>query len=192
MRIEATRIVADWLRDLTTGINAWLPSVPRDGGDPAPPQIAAWADPNDAGSGLAVFDDTRHAWVSLNGDPPATPCLIVKVTGSVDVTGSPWPNGEYRTTTAPIQVAVTYVVANADSPGAVRDGDYTLRAVARCVRELMKDANDASRTRNSVKLIAQVNPLQYFALADVVGSARWAGGLVLNFEAEDGDPSWSA
>lgn len=194
MRIETTRIIADWLLHATKGANHYIPLVPRDGGDPAPPLLAAWVDPDTRHTQVtqfAVFDDTRHPWVIKKGEViPATPCLFVALVGPIDVTGEPWPNGDFRTTTTPAQVVIGYITDNEDLFAAVRDGEYTLRAVARSMRELMKNENEASNLRNGVRIIAMQPPMRYIPMNEVVGGGRMSGGLLVTLEAEDGTPSF--
>lgn len=193
MRIELTRIVADWLLHPEFGVNAYIPSVPRDAGDPAPPLIAGWADPSGQPQvqPLAVFDNTRHEWVARRGDPPALPCLVVGIPDVVDVTGEPWPSGQYRTTTIDVELAIAYISASEDEFAALRDGEYTLRAVVRSLRELTANANEASCLRNDVRL-DNVTRVRYTPLSEAVGAGRMSGGLSLSIHAEDGNPSWAA
>lgn len=193
MRIELTRVVADWLLHPDYGVNAYIATIPRDAADPAPPFIAGWADTSGQAQvqELAVFDDTRHEWVARRGDPPALPCLVVGIPDVIDMTGEPWPDGQYRTSDIDIELAVAYISASEDEFRSIRDGEYTLRAVARSVRELTRNVNEASCLRNGVRLCT-VTRMRYTPLREAVGAGRMAGGLTLSIHAEDGDPSWAA
>lgn len=192
MRVELTRMVADWLLHPDFGVNRYLDTVPRDAGDPGPPLVAAWADPDQPQvSPVAVFDDTRHRWVVRREDPPAMPCLLVGVTAPIELTGEPYPDGQFRMTTADVELAIAYMTQQEDEVVAIRDGEYTLRAVARSLRELLRNDQDAARLRNSVRLIAAPT-LRYVPLVAVVGAGRVSGAVVLSVHAEDGAPSWTA
>lgn len=184
MRLEIVRMIADWLLDSTYGVNAYLPSVPRDVGDSAPPNIADW------NSTLAVFDETRHLWVVQREPPPAVPALYVMCDSPVNMIGQPYPNGDVRTTNNPVAIAIRYLTSQSDRVQAHVDGEYTLRGVLRSIAELMKNANEASRTRNSIQLIAAVDPTVYFPIEETVGESTVSGAVLLNVEARDVSPSY--
>lgn len=192
MRLEAVRIVADWLLHATKGVNAYIPSVPKDAADPAVPLLSAWTDPVTAQvQALAVFDETRHAWAANRlADPPATPCLSVLSQGRLLVEGEPTPDGQIRRTTTGVQVAIRYLTADADLARAVANGDYVLRAVQRSLRELSKNAEEASRKRNGVMLVLFEDPMELYPIVEAVGETYVAGALVVNCKMRDYNPSF--
>lgn len=185
MRIETLRIVGDWLARDDYGVNAYLTQVPRDAGDPVPPQIASWQ-----GEQLAVFDATRHVWVAERQDAPAVPSLYVIGEDVISLTGEASPDGQVRRTVTPIIVTVRYLTARSDTVAALRDGEYTLRAVVRSLKELFLNANDAARIRNGACLTAMVDPVTYAPVVESIGNHRVAGGVVLNLDGRDADPSF--
>lgn len=185
MRLEAQRIIGDWLKHASYGINQYIPTVPRDGGDPQPPLIATWNTTD-----LAIFNETEHVWVAERKDPPAVPCIYIMVEGPVEVEGEATPDGQIRTTTSPLTVVARYITANTDTVVAMRDAEYTLRALVRSLRELMKNANRASRVRNSIALEASLDPLVYFPVVEAVGQFRVTGAVGMNIEARDASPTF--
>lgn len=185
MRLETQRIFVDWFKHATFGINSYIPTVPRDAGDPQPPFIAAW-DTDD----LAVFDETRHLWVAEKKDPPALPAIYVMGEGSLDVSGEPYPNGEIRVTEAPYVLVVRYITSVRDTVQAIREGEYTLRALLRSTRELMKNVNVDSRTRNGVCVEIMDDPVSYLPVVETVGQSRVSGAVVMNLQIRDGSPSF--
>ena len=185
MRLEAQRILGDWLKDATYGINQYIPTVPRDGGDPQPPLIATW-DTTD----LAIFNETEHLWVAERKDPPAYPAIFIMLEGPVEVEGEATPDGQIRTTTSPLTIVARYITANSDTVMAMREAEYTLRALVRSIRELMKNENRASRVRNSIGLEASLNPLVYFPVVETIGQCRVSGAVGMNIEARDAAPTF--
>ena len=188
-RLEVERIVADWLcRD----INTRLATVPVDTGDPLPPPIAAFGDAQyHTVNDLAVFDSTRHFWVTERKQPPAVPALYVQVQGPIMMMGEPYPDGHIRATKAPIKLAIRYLTQNADAAAARRDGCYTMRAVARSLRELSKNEHgDVERVRNQISVVLGEDPMEFYPVVETVGNARVAGALVVHFLVRDGAPSY--
>ena len=138
-----------------------------------------------------MFDETRHDW-SANRliDPPAVPALSVIVQDRILATGEATPDGQIRSTTSPIQVAIRYLVANVDLAEAVRDADYTLRAVIRSLRELSKNVNEAARQRNGVLLILFEDPMEIYPIVEAVGETFVAGAIVANARVRDYNPAF--
>lgn len=180
------RILVDWLQRDDLGVNHFLSRVPRDDGDAVPPAI-----PTVEGYGPAIFDETRHSWVAERKDPPATPALYVMMEGPVEVKGEPTPDGQIRATESPIAAIIRYISAESDLLKAIRDGEYTLRAVMRSVRELMRNVYVTSRTRNGVAIVASVDPALYFPIVEAVGEYRVSGAVGLNLVARDNDPAFT-
>lgn len=174
MRLEVVRIVAEALRHATRGVNSKLPDVPRDAGDDLPSNIAA------------VYDVTKDAHVVNRQEPPQIPCLYVMSEGAVIIDGEQM-IGTYRDTTEPVAVVVRYLASKHDLARALQDGDYTLRAVARSIHDLMEQANDADRTRNFV-IVWHLVRMTYVPVQETVGEAAVAGALVLEFDVRDGAP----
>lgn len=185
MRLELVRITADWLKDTTYGVNAKIPGVERDAGDAVPPLIADWT-PESGPATIAVFDETRHDWVARKQAPPARPALYVMAEGGVDLAGEV---GTYiRDTTRPAVVIIRYVSDKADRAVQITDAEYTLRAVVRSLRELMRNANVAARTRNNVAIELMQDPVTLAPVIEAVGEYRVTGAVVVNYQARDCAP----
>lgn len=189
-RLELERILSDWLM---TDLNARIAAVPRDAGDPAPPPIAAYTDTTYAANQtIAVFNSVTHPWVAEWKSPPADPAIYVMARGPFIFAGEPTPDGRVRKTVVPAKVGIFYVRDNADAAGARRDGSYTLRAIARSVRELDKEApaSDAARLRNGINVVLSEGPQEHYHTVSTVGSHRVSGALVLNYHVRDENPAY--
>lgn len=189
MRIELIRVLADWLG---TDVNTRIAAVPVDGGDSQPAPIAGYTDttyptPNN----LAIFDVTRHPWVSdYTQDPPATPALYIGSHTPLLMKGEPTPDGQVRLPQVPLKVVVAYIADGSNNAAAIRDGEYTLRAVARSIRELDKNTNANTRLRNGVNIVLVEGAMEFWPVWGSVGNARLAGSLVLNYHVRDQNPSF--
>lgn len=136
-------MLAAALADETTGVNAQLDTVPRDAGDPRPPDV------------VGVLDQTLDDLASR--DPEGVvdwPVIIVRWVDLGDLEGTS-PTGHRDALTA--VVAAGYVTRKADTAAALRDAGYTLRAMQRALRALdLKDPNTAQeRLRNGISLRAK-------------------------------------
>jgi hypothetical protein len=144
--VAAVRQVADWLADLTTGVNALLASVPKDVGDPAPPNVT-------------IYDETRDAWVAVGvvnrAAGNAGPLLLIRGGDGQELPLFPTQgDGGY----VPCEVLIAYVrraIVNQATPvptdDAVRDALQTMRAVARSLA-LQYTAQQANPRRTQVDL----------------------------------------
>lgn len=184
MRLEVVRMVADWLRDPTNGVNAQIPGVPRDEGDEQPPEMPVVE--SEDGESPAIYDATRHEWVARRQDPPNLPCLYITTEGPVDLHGEELTNN-YRDTESPMVVAVRYLVAETDLHKGIAAGEYTLRAALRSIKALMAQENDSARTRNLVCVYA-LDRASYHPVTEAVGNSRVAGALTLEFSVRDAAP----
>lgn len=191
MRIETVRMTTDWLKNTSFGLNHYIPLVPRDGGDPAPPPIADWT-PETGPATVAIFNEVDHLWVIDKKDPPALPAIYITAQSPIEMEGEPSPDGQLRQSIAPVIVMVGYINANSDSVAAKRDGEYTLRAVLRSLRELMRNAQaETGRTRNGVLLEIMEDPAIYFPIVEVIGQSRVSGAIGINFKVRDANPSFT-
>jgi len=181
-RLELVREVADFL---ISDVNNRIANVPKDVGDAAPPAIATYKNT------IAVFDETRHDWVADKKEPPigAVPCLYVRATGVLAMKGEPTPDGQIRETRSPSNLAILYLTANGAPAKAMQDGYYTLRAVARSLRELSKDANYASRQRNGINVVLG-ETMDFWPIGGAVGQNRIAGALIVGYYVRDQNPSY--
>lgn len=143
MNVAAVRQTADWLADATTGVNALLASVPRDVGDPAPPDVT-------------IYDETTAPWVARLSVPRGKtgngPLLLVR--GGDEVLLPLFGDQGDGGWTA-FEVLVAYVrrapVETVESDDAVRDCLQTLRAAARSIA-LQYQTQEAAPRRTHVDL----------------------------------------
>lgn len=147
MKLEILRMIADELRDPTHGVNALLPTVPRDAADPQPPLLKN------------VYDETRTGWLARGELPEElrvvaeNPFLVVTMLGDLDVGGRSRPSehagGLVRAT---FRVTVQYVTHEALTELGEQDGLYTGRAVRSVLQTLFGPSRAAARARNGVQM----------------------------------------
>jgi hypothetical protein len=153
--LEPIRMVADWLAQGTnapggtlngpSSVNALLPSVPRDAGDPQPGSVT-------------VYDATRDNWVArlmlgYEGSGITNPALAVFI--ATDVTA----DGEVLTTVrdGQVDIACMYVTQAQSSASAAAAGLYTARAVLRSLKQFSGQLNNGAQydtvcRRNAIAL----------------------------------------
>jgi hypothetical protein len=136
MILEASRIVSTWLGHGTYGVAALLSStIPREAGDALPT--------------IATITDEYGTTLAAGGRLPGTlPALSVD-TFAADVVENQVVADQGDGT---VVVRVRYGASLADLAQAKRNGSYVIRAVAASLRILNRNANVASRTRNSLQL----------------------------------------
>jgi hypothetical protein len=142
MRLEAVRCVTAWLKDVTYGVNAKLAALPLDGTDTRPTAIAT------------IVDETDNANAAFGRfDGLTLPALIVTCSGDPEHR-DPEQSQTGERVDGYVTVQVRYAERKTASMTAIVDGTYVIRAVIASLRELHKNANVASRTRNSVRLVS--------------------------------------
>lgn len=142
MRLEAVRIVADWLGHPSLGVNARLAVMPLDGGDPRPAPVAA------------ILDETRHAAAAFRRfDGVPLPALLVLVTEDAALRdGEILQPGDRADAT--LTVTVRYATRAWDAATAMSDGYYVSRAVIGALRRLHDEDQVAARTRGAIRLVS--------------------------------------
>ena len=144
MRLEAARIVTAWLQDNTYGVAAKLAVLPLDGSDVRPTTIAD----------SSIVDETTNASAAFRRfDGLTLPALIVTCAGEPEQRDGELLQSNDRAD-GYVTVQVRYTERALDSPTAIVDGTYVIRAVIASLRELHANANVASRTRNSIRLVS--------------------------------------
>jgi hypothetical protein len=189
-RLELERIISDWLM---SDVNARIAAVPKDASDPVPQAIATYTDTTyTTNQTIAVFNSVTHPWVAEWKSPPADPAIYVVARGPFIFAGEPTPDGRVRKTVVPAKVGIFYIRENADAAIARRDGSYTLRAIARSIRELDKEApaSDAARLRNGINVVLSEGPQEFYPTVTTVGNHRVSGALVLNYHVRDENPAY--
>lgn len=141
MQLEAQRIVAAWLADATYGVNAKLAGLTYDGSDTQPADVATIT---------AACDHEDAAFGRFDG--MTLPAIIVapRDTQHRDA-AQVQPHGEVY---GSVTLLVRYAQRTTSATKALRDGAYVTRAILASLRELYLPANEASRQRNNVYLLA--------------------------------------
>jgi len=75
-------------------------------------------------------------------------------------------------------------VDKSDRAEAARDGEYTARAILRSLRELMRNANFAARTRNNI-CVETMPSVSYMPFQEAVGNCRSMGAVVAFYRVID-------
>ena len=184
MRLELVRMTAAWLKNATYGVNAKIPGVERDVGDVQPPDIAAWT-PESGPATLAIYDQADHDFMLEKKAPPASPALYVVCELPIEMIGEVMTI--HRRTTRDATVMVLYITDKSNRAEALRDGEYTLRAATRSLRDLLRNENYAARTRNNICIEVASN-ITYVPVTETIGSCRLAGALVITYRAIDAAP----
>lgn len=149
MILEATRMWAEELKDPSTGVNALLDLLTRDGADTQPPpvNIYTWCD-----------DEWVHAWEIPKGAVTKDRgALILRIASDVIPLAVPG-NPELRAQQPEFGIVALYArlkdAAEENMRVYPRDASYTMRCVQRCTHVWMEDtrANSPKRTRNHVNL----------------------------------------
>lgn len=144
MRLEACRIVTAWLKDNTYGYAPKLAALPLDGSDARPTTIAD----------TSIVDETDNANAAFRRfDGLTLPALVVTVVGDVESMEPNQPLTGDRVDGF-VTIQVRYAERNTASQTAIVNGTYAIRAVTASLRELHKNDNVASRTRNSIRLVS--------------------------------------
>lgn len=144
MRLEAVRMVTAWLKDDTYGYAAKLAVLPLDGSDSRPTTVADASIVNECDDANAAF----HRFDGLT-----LPALIVSVVGDVEHLEPNQPQTSDRAD-GYVTVQVRYAEKNTAGQTAIANGTYAIKAVIASMRELHKNDNAASRTRNSIRLVS--------------------------------------
>lgn len=159
MLTEVTRIMAAWVRHPEYGVNAQLAQIGRlrmnGSSDPAPPLVTVYDDVDSAGG-----DDDSLA---LEIDPAKVPALVVGMGSDVAMN---MPDVNYLKTGDPCIVGFAYITRDVPAKKARIDGQYTLRALRRCVWRFNRQA--AKLNLNSLNGI-KVLYIKTFTIDDIDG-----------------------
>lgn len=135
------RIIADWLQDATYGVNAKLDVLTYDSGDTQPSDIATFA------------DESRNASAAFRRfDGLTLPALIITAPEVEHKDAEMAQYGERADGSVTVQIR--YAERTLAGDDALTNGNYIAKAVIASLRELHKNDNVASRTRNSVRLVS--------------------------------------
>lgn len=139
MLTTAVRIIADWLSNASTGINATLPGTPRDADVALPGTIT-------------VYDETRHPEVARAQVPDVLPALLVTTTAQPFTAAAPmvrpFPPDHIG------DIAIRYATEQVDTAAAFNETSLVHRATMRAIGQLWTTtAGESARVRLSVQLV---------------------------------------
>lgn len=169
--IEPVRIVADWLEAATNGVNARLASVPRDGGDAQPPDVAIYDETRDDRIGRGRVADTEDT----------LPAVYVTLrSGTILPESQVMDDGFFSA-----DLLIRYATRQTDASRAKQEAFYTLRAAAWSIRRLQRsDVSLAARTRNQV-VLTRILTVTYEPTLEEVSDALLVGTLIIPCEWRD-------
>jgi hypothetical protein len=168
--LEVVRIVAGWLEDESTGVNALLPSVPRDGDDPQPDDVTV----------LNEADDNIPATGRLPLE--VVPALVVHHTGVRWAEEQPVA-GAIRD--GEVDVLIRYQTADVETAAAWATTSYVLRAVERCLRGHVYGLQE---TMNEVT-VYQITSLGRARIDAAMEDTIVTSGVTVTLRIRDGAPS---
>jgi hypothetical protein len=176
MFLEPIRMIADWLAIASYGVNALLPSVPRDVGDLQPADIAH------------VYDESRTGWLARSDDVPQEICadgpvLAVSVLDDATMQSNPQLAIQHWTNTG-LPIVVRYLGKNVDSAKGYCDASYSLRAAKSSLLLLALHENLASRERNKVR-IARLEDIRIVPMKQPLKDVWVWGGLAASAALQD-------
>lgn len=173
MILEPIRIISDWLNSDVKGFNDVVKDIPCDLDDVNLRKPCAF-----------IADSSRDDRVARMDDPPSVPALYVTSDGPLNAEGEVKTIYRDSDTTS---VAIRYVMKGCDTAAANAQVMYALRAVVRSLRELMRNENAPSRTRNGIYIESCLN-LTFGRVEEGAGSSVVAGAVVAVFKVRDKSP----
>lgn len=175
MRLEALRLVTAWLNDDTSGVNAQLASVPRNGGDALPADFAL------------IADSTEWSWAAMGIRPDVegfTPCLLLRAGRSAQLDA----HSHVGKRDGVVEILIAYHDTNSNIINALRDAEYRLRALERSIDDLFTVATAADRLMDSVAIWYLESALEVETPFVPLDDKTIAGGLRLTLKMRDTAP----
>lgn len=170
------RLLATRFADASEGVNAIVQelSVALHDGDPLPPDVA-------------VYNDTRDAWVMLgiapDDDPLVVfPCIRLRTLG-VDYTAGvcqQWSTGAY-TRSGTLRVVAELLFRAIDTEAAAVAGMYLLRAMGGVIARFDDPSSEAYRTFGGIQLQPSVAITQGTPEAKAGDSLVCPGALLITY-----------
>jgi hypothetical protein len=169
MKDGAVDLVAEWLGDDVTGVNALLPVVPRPDTDPAP-------------SAVTILTELTHSWVArgeiLRGNISG-PLLLVHNYADTQAEVLP----ELAVNRAPVEIAIRYAARGSDTKVVTRDGWRVLRAAHRTIS--LKIENAQTQFERFGVRYSVPSGIRYVNMYAASGQDLVVGALVLTLPALD-------
>jgi hypothetical protein len=177
MQLEVIRCVADYLADATNGVNALIPGVTRDSGDPQPALVSGILDETRGSGGeIAAF---KRIPADVIG-----PFVLVWMGAESDVQAVN--QSKQYVDSFPVEIA--YVDRDINANVAVRDGAYVMRAVRKSLNRFHQNASLANRTRNNIEVRNGNIRMRVVRPELQIESAILIGGIRCIYAVSDMDP----
>src|SRR5256885_2176832 len=147
MHLEVIRTGKDWLagtlldyQSVDQGVNAHFAGVPRDAGDAVPENVVLFA------------DVTRDDAVAGQAIPVNVPAIYVSAATPADVDGEVKPGPVGVRDARNLGLVIRYYRRDANKALAFQATSYTLRAVIKSLKQLVRAENFIVHQRNSVAI----------------------------------------
>lgn len=179
MILETVRTITDWLagtlldyQSVNQGVNAQLSGVPRDAGDSQPQNVAFFG------------DVTRDDPVAQSALPVNSPAIYVSAAAPATVDGEVTPGPPGVRDARGLGVVIRYVRRDANTAAAFRDTSYTLRAIIKSLKQLVRSENFLVHQRNSIA-IRELLTMTWGMATEWEGSAGVTGAVLCTFYVRD-------
>lgn len=167
--VEICRIHSAALRHPTYGVNAQLATIPMYPEDPALPTIAR------------VLDVTEDPEVIRGVRPLDFPALIVSLQSPIDAERE---FGDVLRDNLAAQVFIDIVVGAQDPAPSARDTLYYIRAILRCLKDMMSPENEADVFVHGIRLVA-MNKVQWGPMNLELPTGKIVGTVVPDYLIRD-------
>jgi hypothetical protein len=171
--VEICRIHSAALAHQTYGVNAQLANLPKYESDPEIPEIAR------------VLDLTIDPEVILRKRPMDYPSLIVSMQ---NVANSDREFGDVYRDSRDVLVNIDIVVSATDPAPSARDVLYYIRAILRCLKDLMEPLHSDDQEQNGIQLVA-MNAVDWGPVNIELPSGRIVGTVIPSYYIRDSLPS---
>lgn len=182
MHLEVIRTVKDWLAgdlldfaSVNQGVNAQLATVPRDAGDPVPENVAQFG------------DVTRDDWAARSEIPMNSPAIVVLAGTPAEVDGEVKPGPPGVRDARNLGVVIRYLRRDANTAKAMQDAAYTVRAIIKSLREMVRSANYTVIRRNNIAIRAQLT-LVWGHPSEWEGASATLGAVLATYYVRDEAP----
>lgn len=184
MSHPAVKIVATWLADVTSGLDACAAAVPRLSGHEAPPSLGIYNEIDHAWVARGLLPDTADATASIT-----YPLAMVRFNGGTWEGGMGTPYDGGRMQEGQIQIVVEIYQQNTDTADGVQDGMYLMRGL-RASLGLLDNAPQTSRDEaNTTVVIHPSVGMQQVKMKPERGDKVIADALVITYPVFESTPA---
>ena len=174
MHLELLAMITDGLQNGSVGINAMIPTVPRDGGHAAPPNIATF------------LSEGTNAEASRGRHPEPSDTIVYPIVNVV-LLEDPEITGEVYTTFQDAKCRLLAIVAvdQKDSVLGTQQVRYLGRALRKSINRILID--DTLRVRNQIEIIS-VTSLREMRAGKNENDTKITTGLEIACDVRDNQP----